>query len=86
MKKKNELVKENLPDKVEIRILLLMIPVMFLMMIGVYFGLSKLSLNYSKVCNFMGKLWISEAQMTATLPEGCYTYKDLAEIKFEEVN
>lgn len=84
MKKKNEPAKENLTDKKEIWTLLIMIPIMFLIMIVLYFGLSKLSIANSRVCTFMGKLWISQAQMTATLPEGCYTYRELAQIKFED--
>lgn len=83
MKKKNKITSDKLPNKKEIVSLILMVPVLFFIMIGMYFGLTKLSKEYSRVCTFMGKLWISEAQMTATIPEGCYTYEQLAQIKFD---
>lgn len=84
MKKKNKETTGKLPDKKEIWILVGMLPVLFLIMIGMYFGLTKLSKEYSRVCTFMGKLWISEAQMTSTIPEGCYTYEQLAQLKYNE--
>jgi hypothetical protein len=82
MKKINKL-EEHFPDKNEIVRLILLLPVMFVLMIVMYFIAERLSVKSSKVCNFLGKIWISQAQMTDAKPEGCYTYEQLAKIKFD---
>lgn len=63
---------------------ILLFPPLFFIMIGMYFGLSKLSTKYSRVCTYMGKIWVSQADVTEGKPEGCYTYRQLAEIKYEQ--
>jgi hypothetical protein len=86
MTKNNIIDTKGLADGKEISLLIIFLPILFVLMVTTYLLMGKLSLKYSKVCNFMGKIWISQAQVTETKREGCYTYEQLAQIKFKEEN
>jgi len=78
MKKEKKVEKDN-----DGLILTIALPFLIVFIVAAYLFLGKLSHRYSRVCNFMGKIWISQAQMTENKPEGCYTYRELAQIKFQ---
>jgi len=63
--------------------LALSLPIMFFVMVAIYLLAVRLSYTNGKICNYLGRIWVPQGGVSVNKPEGCYTYRQLAEIKFK---
>jgi len=66
-------------NKIDVFYFSLVLPIIFILMVFTYLVAVKISNSNSKVCSYLGRIWLAGTPGDNSSLHGCYTYEELAQ-------